>query len=65
MVKRCLFCFTIGSLPDDFFEVKTVGIYTLEKLLVMTHLPVSPMLNTADLMTDLEIQGSLMTHLLL
>ena len=48
-----------GHLTGDCGEVKTVGIYTRKKVLLITHLPISPIPNAAELMTHLEIQGCL------
>ena len=39
--------------------MKTVAIYSGKKVLFMIHLPISPILNAAELMIHLEIQGCL------
>ena len=44
-------------LTADFGEMKTAAhIYSRKKVLWMTHLCISPMLNAVELMTHLEIQ---------
>ena len=37
----------------------SIGISSRKKVLLMTHLPISPMLNVAELMIHLEVQGCL------
>ena len=44
--------------PNFFGEVKTVGIYILKKkVLLVTHLPISPMLNAAVQVTSPRNSG--------
>ena len=40
----------------DFIDMNSSHIRQ-KKVLLMTHLPISPILNAAELMTHLEIQG--------
>ena len=42
------------NITGDFGEVKTAGIYSRKKVLLMTHLPISPILNAAELMFHLD-----------
>ena len=51
LVKQNLWSMIIG----DFGEVKTAGIYSRKKMLLMTHLPISPILNATELMIHQEI----------
>ena len=37
--------------------MKTAGIYSRKKVLLITHLPIFTILNAAELMIHLEIQG--------
>ena len=43
----------LHNITGDFAEVQTAGIYCRKNVLLMTHLPISPMLNDA---VHLEIQ---------
>ena len=45
------------NFTGDFGEVKTVGIYSRKKVLLMTHLPISPILNAAVQMTSFRNSG--------
>ena len=48
---------TIYQLTGDCGEVKTAGIYSRKKVLLMTHLPMSPIPKLLCRRTHLEIQG--------
>ena len=45
----------LHNITGDFAEVQTAGIYCRKNVFLMTHLPISPMLNAAELIIHLEI----------